>query len=93
MEACVAQVLGQAGILGCQDLINSIADGERLGRVGLKPDLHPLHYERHDQLEDQKVVIRDHLEEIEHDLGQIVHIKEDWAPVAKSRQYAHKFVV
>ena len=70
--------------MSIQDLIDSVTDRERLGRGGFKPDLHPLDDQRHDQLEDQKIIIWYHFEEIEHDLWQVVHVNEDWAPMTKS---------
>lgn len=65
--AHISKELVDSGLLNAQKLLNWLQDGQRLRRVMLKPDLHPLTDERHDYLEDKQVVVRDQLDEGKYD--------------------------
>ena len=53
-----------------------------LGRIWLKPDLHPLKDKWHDKLEHEQVIVRDHLDEWEDDLWEEGDVNENRTPVS-----------
>ena len=65
--AHISKELVNSWLLNAQKLLDWLQDGQRLRRVMLEPDLHPLADERHDYLEDKQVVVRDQLDEGKYD--------------------------
>ena len=78
----VSEVLSKSGLTSRNDRLDCIADGMRLGRVSLEPDLHPLGDKRHYKFKNEQIVIWDHFDEGEHDAWEERDIQKERAPVA-----------
>ena len=52
-----------------------------VGRIVLEPELAPVCDEGEDCLKEDEVIVLNSLHKREHNLRQIVHLSEEWAPV------------
>ena len=93
VKAKVSHVLHELGVFRTQNLIYRHADREWLSRMLLEPNLHPLHDQWHDQLEDEKVIIGNHLKERIDDGRHKTYVAENRTPMSQSRKDADQFIV